>query len=409
MASPARALASILVLAGLGACTGAADDAVPPQISNVNIAIITDVAGKKTSVGTDAVRGAQLAVELINQAHPEVPLPLAASTGLPGLGEATLTLITSDSQGDPQQASDNTASVVEEQNAVGVVVADTPDAAAAVGSQAQRTAVPVIDALNTAEYLTELGLDWYFRISPTDEMLAENAFTVLRQRFPGTGGRLALLTEPVGTNPAVAMTVEELAVRSGHRVTVRDEQGSVEDRVDSIEDRSCDAIVAIASTSKAATEAAQVAAELTPPRPLIGLGPGFDALARVDAPSVLRSSPWSAELARRSPVGKAVTDLYQKLFNAPMTQQAASVFTATYALAVAIDQVGSADRAAIRGALRQLSLPATQMIMPWNGIRFSAEGQNELAAGVVEGWTRGAFRVVYPPEVASAQVVWTAP
>jgi branched-chain amino acid transport system substrate-binding protein len=48
------------------------------------------------------------------------------------------------------------------------------------------------------------------------------------------------------------------------------------------------------------------------------------------------------------------------------------------------------------------------MIMPWNGVRFNSEGQNQLAAGVVEGWDDG-FRVVYPRELAAGPMVWTAP
>jgi branched-chain amino acid transport system substrate-binding protein len=121
----------------------------------------------------------------------------------------------------------------------------------------------------------------------------------------------------------------------------------------------------------------------------------------------LRTSSWSAELAQRSPA-KAVTDLYAKRFGSPMTDAAANVFTATMTLAAAIDAAGSDDPATIRSTLRQISQPATQMIMPWIGVRFGANGQNQLAAGVVEGRATTGFRVVFPRELAAGPMIWTA-
>ena len=91
-----------------------------------------------------------------------------------------------------------------------------------------------------------------------------------------------------------------------------------------------------------------------------------------------------------------------------MTAAAATSFTATMAAAQAIDAAGTLDPIATRGALRRLSILATQMVMPWNGLRFDANGQNELAAGVIEGWAGGRFRVVYPRELAAGPMIWSA-
>jgi len=157
-------------------------------------------------------------------------------------------------------------------------------------------------------------------------------------------------------------------------------------------------------------EAMWTASRMAAPVPVIGVGPGFGEIGERPDPDavVLRAASWSAELARRSPVGEEVTGLYERTFGGPMTDEAANSFTATIALALAIDSAGSRERAAIRAALRRISLPATQMIMPWNGVRFDADGQNRLAAGVIEGWDGTSFRVVYPRELAAGPMIWTA-
>jgi len=47
------------------------------------------------------------------------------------------------------------------------------------------------------------------------------------------------------------------------------------------------------------------------------------------------------------------------------------------------------------------------MIMPWGGIRFDANGQNQLAAAVVEGLDGSGFRITYPPELMVGPTIWT--
>ena len=51
-------------------------------------------------------------------------------------------------------------------------------------------------------------------------------------------------------------------------------------------------------------------------------------------------------------------------------------------------------------------MPATQTIMPWNGIRFDSTGSNQLASSVIEQQTGSGYQVVYPNELAAAKITW---
>jgi branched-chain amino acid transport system substrate-binding protein len=134
----------------------------------------------------------------------------------------------------------------------------------------------------------------------------------------------------------------------------------------------------------------------------VAVGRGVAGLGAVTgARPVLRTVGGSTDFAARNPVGKAVADLYQRRFNTPMNDVAAAAFTATLTMAVAIDRASGAEATQIRAALRNLWLPATETIMPWDGVRFGPGGQNDLAGGVVEQRSAsGAFEVVYPRELA---------
>jgi branched-chain amino acid transport system substrate-binding protein len=133
--------------------------------------------------------------------------------------------------------------------------------------------------------------------------------------------------------------------------------------------------------------------------PAVAMGAGLSA-GNAGRP-LPRVAAWSADYAVRNPLAKAVADLYQRRYGAPMTDAAARTFTATLTLAVAIDRAGDGDAGRIRAALRQLWLPPTQLIMPWDGVQFGPGGQNQLADGVVEQKdAAGAYKIVYPRELA---------
>jgi branched-chain amino acid transport system substrate-binding protein len=66
-----------------------------------------------------------------------------------------------------------------------------------------------------------------------------------------------------------------------------------------------------------------------------------------------------------------------------------------------MDSVADLSPPVIRNAVQQLSLPATQTVMPWNGIRFDGSGYNQLAAGVIEQHVPNGYQVIHPIELAA--------
>jgi branched-chain amino acid transport system substrate-binding protein len=432
----ARLIALIAVMAVLAAaCTPGTGDA--DQSRSVRVGILAALTGPNAQSGVDSVRGAQLAVDVVNEAHPELPLPLAATTGLPGLGGATLQLITADTAGASEQADSQIDSLVITEHVVATVVADSADVAAEVGRQSQRLRVSVLDACSTADFLTEQGMSWYFRLAPTDRSLAETALSLVesvasqspapdsgtseiggtaKATPPSTGANppsLAVLAETGGQTAAISSVVDDLASRLGfpivNRISVTPGTSDVDALAYLVRTSRPDAVVALAATSAAAAMMDRVGARLPDGLPMIGVGAGLADAARADDAAVARTEVWSADLASRTPAGRAVLGLYERTYGSRMTSAAAEAFTAVLTIAASINAAGSAEPAAIRASLRQAWVPAIETIMPWNGIRFSDNGQNDLAAGVVEARADSGFRVVYPWELATGPLSWSTP
>ncbi|HEX6684358.1 MAG TPA: ABC transporter substrate-binding protein [Candidatus Limnocylindrales bacterium] len=392
-------LAAVFLIAA--GCT--ADDPTPPSIV---VGVLSATTGTGANPNDDAARGAQLAIDVVNDSHPSLPIPLAPGIGLPGLRGARLTLVSGDTQGKTDLATRQANEFVTVRKAVGVVLADSAEVAMTAASEMQRLRAPLLDACNTADYLTELGMDWYFRAAPGDRSMVEDAFTLLRRQGVT---KIAVLTEPAGDSAAGLSHVQAVAGGGGTQILSQHELGAAE-VAERLSGGGAQALVAWAHTAEGAANVRKLAAQVRSAPPILGLGKGFRDLTEPpgSTPMVLRTVLWSADLAGRSPAAKAVGELFEKRFGHRMSGVAAATFTSVIALAVAIDAGSSADPAAIRAALRQTALPATQMIMPWDGVRFATDGHNSLAASALEAWDGGGFRMVYPIELASQQLRWPA-
>jgi branched-chain amino acid transport system substrate-binding protein len=400
------ALVSLGIAPALSGCQ--LDQPAAAPAGRVTIALLAE---QRSGAGEQAAWAAQLAVDLINGLHPEVGLPLAGSAGLRGLAGAPLVLVVADTDGEPGSAETAMEEAVAREQPVGFVAADSAEVVATAGAYADRRGLPLVDGATSAGFLLEVGLDWYFRVTPSDRMLAEAVFGLLGDA-PIAGDREVTLLAPAGGAAELVGLLVELSRASdleiATTVTVDDgeQSGGVVGAAARLAESTPDPVIAIATTAAEAATLQQVLAQAGSPRLVVGVGRGFRPAPDPAPPGLVYPAAWSPEFAERHPHGRAIAELYQQRHDTPMTEAAAGVFTATLTLAIALDAARAADPAAVRAALRQLSLPATQMIMPWQGVRFGDDGQNALAAAVLEQHTQSGPVLVYPPELAAADPQW---
>jgi branched-chain amino acid transport system substrate-binding protein len=425
-----RRLALLIVplLAFAAACTGGGDSS-PAAASGqtLKIGLLTQLSGAGKVAGTEAQNGATLAVDVINGLNPSIPLPLAADAGLPNLGGAKVSLVVKNATPivcPPQApaakcaprdaqvtAGDAVTDLVSNQGAQALIGAYDPEVTEAASQRSERYEVPFINADSPATFLTDAGRDWFFRIGPSWRSAGQDFFSLLRQENIAAG-KIAVLHANDKAGQDVLTTVTELATEGGIKEPVGDfsfdaqtgaDAGAAVDRVRQAKP---DALLIYSTPATVQPLLQAFASRQYKPKVALSFSLGYinaqtfaPVAAAVDG--LMRSTSWSAEAAERNPAARAVTALYQRRFNTPMTEAAASAFTAVMTVAQAVNSAGTLDNQQVRSALLSLNIPGDQTIMPWAGIQFDETHQNTLAQPLIEQYHDNAFRIVYPSDAAA--------
>ena len=412
------ALAAVTL--SITACTSSEPEGGSSSVSEVRIGVLVPKSGESAAAGAEALHGAELAARLVNGDERPVPLAGVGTGGLAGLGRAKLSIVSADTQSKPEVGAAAAARLVTDKQVVGLVGAYDTAVTEVASQRTERLEVPFVNGDSPAGYLTERGLDWFFRTGPTDRMFGEAFFSALSQA-PGAGvQKIAIVYADDRPSNVVELLTEELAQEGGFRSVGKAKFSPGADPVAAVAQLrdladQPDAVFAIASTPGDATRLVKAfgQARYSPPG-IVATGSGFlpsSVLAATgsDGEGLFAGTAWSREIAGRNASAKPVMDLYEERYNQPMSDIAAGTFTAVLVLADAINGAGSTDSQRVRAALLNLDIPAREMIMPWTGVRFDASHQNLAANGVVEQRVEGLFRVVFPDELQRAKPVWPRP
>lgn len=418
MHPPARRRVAIFSAVALLGCAallaGCTKKSHPLKVpATVTIGMLTATSGDAAAADRPAVQGAELAVDIVNAAHPELSLPFAASAGLSR--GTKLVLATGDTKGDPAIGGPATDQILRESHPAGLIVADATEIAKAVGQHSEDAATPLIDAGSSADALGEMDRQWYFRTGPTDQTLLATALDAARQAAAAAAGagdpaavavhKAVILdgaSKPLAGAPGLPALAQDHGFAVAGRLPVNPGSDSATELADKIGNLKPDVLVALVGTDQEAGLVNEAVQKLKNNVTTVALGPGVGGLG-TGLRSVLRVVTWSADFADRNPVARAVNQIYQQRYGTTMNDAAASAFTAVLTMAVAIDGAiagGGLDAVRVRAALRQTDLSATETIMPWDGIQFDPGGQNPLAAGLVEQRNGSAYQVIFPRELA---------
>jgi branched-chain amino acid transport system substrate-binding protein len=400
------------VISCLGAATAAQKEIV--------IGAIYPLTGPAAPAGLDAKNGVELAIEIINGKY-DLNLPLAKTAGLPNFGGLKVRYVFADHQGSPEKALSEAERLIDQEHVVALQGAYHSSATATASQVAERRGVPFLSDVSSSPSLHQRGFKWFFRTSPHDDLFSENFFLFLKELEKkgikvNTVG-VAWENTLYGTD--VANADRRFAEKYGYKMVVNvpytAQSAELSSEVQKIKMARPQVIFHGAYVSDAILFIKTYKEMNANFQMIFGHGSGFLDSAFLkelgkDAEYICSWEVWSQDLATKKPMVRTVNEMFQKRFGRSMNGHSARAFTGTLVLVDAINRARSTDPQAIRKALLETNIPASQTIMPWDGIAFDSKtGQNIHSSGIIVQVQNGTYRTVWPFNLASSEVIWPMP
>lgn len=363
------------------------------QEKTVKIGGIFPLSGNAASTGVHTKAALEVAMDIINNAHPELDnFPLAKNAGLAGLGGAKVEVVFADNQGSPATGQNQALRLITEEKVVAITGAYQSGITLTASAIAEKYGIPFLNGESVAANLTERGFKWFFRTTPVASDFAKVYFDFLRD-MKAAGAKtdsVAMVHDNTEYGTSVATVITSVFKANGQNAPIdiayAPNATDVQAQVLQLKEKKPDVVIMISYTSDAILFAKTMQALDYKPAMLIADDAGYSdpsfikAVGKISQGAFNRSS-WSVGPAG-SPTA-LIADMYKKKSGDEMDDTAARQMQGFFVLCDAIDRAGSTDPAKIQAALKATDLKPDQLMMGYKGVKFDDKGQNILAAGVI--------------------------
>ncbi|HUJ28955.1 MAG TPA: ABC transporter substrate-binding protein [Myxococcales bacterium] len=388
--------------------------------SEVVVGAVYPMSGNLAKVGTDIKAAIELAADIVND-DVDLPVPLGKGKGLPGLGGARVRVVFADHQSSPERGLSETERLITQEKVVAVIGSYNSNVTATASQTAERLHVPFLNAESTSPVLTTRGFKWFFRTTPTDDEFSENFFKFLeamKQRGHAVS-KVALLYENTLFGTDVSRFEKKYAAQYKYEVAADiaydAKSTNLAAEVQRLKAAAPEVLLQASYTSDAILSTKTMKELDFRPQAILAMDAGHVASEFVpalgkDAEGILSREVWALGLQAKKPIVGRVNEMFKKRMGYDMDGTSARSFVGFLTLCEAINRAGSTDPEKIRAALEATDLPGDQLIMPWQGVKFDPKThQNTKGSGILVQIQDGKYVVVFPFELAAAEVKWPLP
>jgi branched-chain amino acid transport system substrate-binding protein len=387
----------------------------------IRIGAIYPLTGAAASTGLELKNALELAADLLNNGTKGLNLPLATSGGLPNLKGAKIKLIFGDHQGNPQTGATEAERLISQEKVVALIGSYFSNVTVTASQVAERYGVPFLNPESSSATLTQRGFKWFFRTTPHDDLFVANFFEFLKdveKKKNISVKRIALFNENTLFGTETTKIEERLAGELKYPIVEKiiypAKSTQLTSEVQRIKAANPDLIMQSSYLGDAILSMRTYKELGVSPDALLANDAGFNdseflkTLGK-DGEYVLSREVWALDLTSKNPLIKQVNDIYLERYKTNFNGNSARSFTGLFTLADAINRAGSTKPEAIQKALVETNIPADKLIMPWKGIKFDANGQNTLGAGIIVQAQEGKYVTVWPFDLAAKDIIWPMP
>jgi len=408
------------IIAGLVASLAlAAALPVQAQEKTVRIGALYPLSGALASTGAEIKAAVELAVDIVNNPHPELKgIPLAEESGLPKLGGAKLQVVFGDTQGKPEVGLADAQRLLDQEKVVALTGAYQSAVTKTASRVAEQRGIPFLNGESSSPDLTERGYQWFFRTTPNDETFVENMMQFLDTIKAVPTAKIAVVYENTDFGVNTFRAVEKFAKQYKRQIVADIAYGagsaSVTAEVQKLAAAKPDVAIFASYTSDAMLFVRTMRETKYAPPVLLANDAGFIDSRFVQevgpqVQGVLTRDVWAGDVAAAKPGLKKINEMYQAKTGKVLNGNNARSMQGILVLADAINRAGSTEPEAIRKALAATDLSDSQVAMPWAGVKFDANGQNTKGAGLILELKGSSYVTVWPEQYRADKSLPTVP
>src|ERR1700694_1725203 len=244
-------LAAAVISAALASTASAQD-------KTVKIGAIYPLSGNAASAGVHGKAAIETAVDIINNAHPELGnLPLAKNAGLAGLGGAKVEVVFADNQGSPAVGQNQALRLITEEKVVALSGAYQSGITLTASAISEKYGIPYVNGESVAGSLTERGFKWFFRVTPVASDFAKIYLDFLKDMKAGGAkiDNIAIVHENTEYGTSVAGVITSMFKDNGlsiaQDIAYPANTTDVQSQVLQLKDKKPDVVIMISYTSDA--------------------------------------------------------------------------------------------------------------------------------------------------------------
>jgi branched-chain amino acid transport system substrate-binding protein len=400
----------------------------------IKIGVLYPLSGALATIGRDLQRAAEFTAEtLVNNKNPNVDILMAKWGGIPNLKGAKIKLIFADHRGEPDRGADLAKRLILDEKVVGLMGAYNSSVTKTVSAVAERYGIPMINDSSTSPDLTRRGFKWFWRTTPHDEYFNKDLFELLKGLTEGKvkGVRsvpkdqiknLAYACENTEWGASVAKLLDAYAKEYGFNISkgllYSANSPDLTSEVQALIAAKPDCMLFACYLSDSLLMIRTLKGMRASPRFFWGQDAGFEMAAfskslGADTNGVLTRTVFIAKLAKVKRVAGQVNEIYKKKFGDDLTGATARSVVGVQTWAYVLNRAGSTDPKAIQKACNEINIPGYELVMPWDGIKFDATGQNILGKGLIGQYQfkegKVELEIIYPFDLATANMIYPFP
>jgi branched-chain amino acid transport system substrate-binding protein len=382
---------------------------------SVKVGVLYPLTGNSAPAGQAAKAAVELAVDIVNTAHPELKgLPLADTAGLPNLGGAKIAVVPVDHQGDPAVGQQQALRLITQEHVAALIGSFHSSVTLTATAVAERYGIPFVVGDSVAANITQRGFKWTFRVTPIASDFAAGYMRFLTE-MKASGRQVAsvaVLNENTDYGTSVGGSIAEAAQKAGFavmRIVYNAKSTDVTAQVLQLKQKNPDVAIFVGYTADEILYMKTLRDLDYRPAMIIGDDAGFSDPSFIPAvgdiaQGVLDRSAW--DVGAPDSVTWRINEMYKARTGRDLDDTSGRWMQAFFVLADAINRAGSTDPAKLQKALQETDLKPAQLMMGYRGVKFDASGQNVLAASYIIQLQGKAYQAVWPAEHAAAKLQW---